>query len=414
MGFDLKDEKPVLNTSPAKPETPAQKMPVKKASDPRPPTPARPARLRSRHYFLGLFFLLWVVMPLTGAAWYLFTVADDQYASTVGFSVHTEEARSTLEFLGGITELSGSGSTNSDTDILYAFIQSQEMVRTIHLHLDLVRIYSSPEDPIFSLGEDHRIEALMRHWRRMVTVFYDNASGLIEIRALAFDPDNAHAITTAIFAESSQMINRLSAVARADATRYAQEELTRAVERLKSARQARTAFQNRTQIVDPVADIQSRMGILHSLQAQLANTKIERQLLLQTSTSDSDPRVLQVERKLSAIQNLIEEERGRFGAAPTGENGEGIAYSALLAEFEALQVDLEFAEKSYLSAQATYDVALAESQRTSRHLAAYISPTKAETAEFPRRIIILLTLGGMLWISWAILTMIFYSLRDRR
>ncbi|MCP5036046.1 MAG: sugar transporter, partial [Rhodobacteraceae bacterium] len=340
-------------------------MAVKKAL----PT-ARPAHRRPRHLFLALFFVVWVIAPLGAVSWYLFGIAEDQYASVVGFSVRKEETGSALEFLGGITDLSGS--SYSDTDILYEYIQSQEMVRLVHAKLDMARIYTKPGDPFFSLGDDLRIEALARYWKRMINVYYDNSSGLIEIRVLAFNPRDAQEIVAVIYDQSSMMINQLSTIARADITRYAQEELTRAVERLKLARQARSAFQNRTRIVDPMADISGRMGLLNTLHAQLAETKIEQELLLRNSLSDNDPRKQQIERKLDAIQKLIDEERGQFvnGSDSVESSGEA-TYSELLAEFEALQVDLEFAEQAYLSAQASHDIALAEAQRKSRYLAAY-------------------------------------------
>ena len=97
-------------------QAPSPKTPVR--------PPAKPARLRLRHVIIVLSFVLWVVLPVAVSGWYLYTVARDQYASHVGFSVRTEEIGSAIELLGGITELSGSSS--SDTDILYEFIQSPQ------------------------------------------------------------------------------------------------------------------------------------------------------------------------------------------------------------------------------------------------------------------------------------------------
>lgn len=369
------------------------------------PRPAGEARPKRRHFLLLISFVLWVLTPLTVTAVYLYTVADDQYASHVGFSVRKEEVGSAVELLGGITELSGSSS--SDTDILYEFIQSQQMVRLVHDRLDLRRIYVNPGDPVFSLGEDSRIEAMSDYWSRMVKVFYDSASGLIEIRVLAFDPQDAQNIARVIFEESSEMINQLSAIARADAIRYAQEELEHEQERLRSARQALTAFRSRTRIVDPTADIQGQMGLLNSLQSQLAEAMIARDMLIDAS-STTDPRVTQAQKKIEVIEAQIEQERRQF----SNEGDED--YSRLLEEYEALQVTREFAEKSYLSAQAAYESAQAEAQRKSRYLAKHIEPTLAETAQYPRRLMLIMLTGIFLLISWAVLAMIYYSLRDRR
>lgn len=385
--------------------TPKPKAPS--ASRPKPPVSA--ARPTLRHAVIMLSFILWVLAPSLGAGIYLYTVARDQYASHVGFSVRTEEVGSAVELLGGITELSGSSS--SDTDILYEFIQSQQMVKAVNEQLDLPSIYQRPGDPVFTLGEDIRIEAMSDYWQRMVKVFYDRGSGLIELRVQAFTPEDAQNIAKAVYANSSEMINQLSAIARADATRYAEEELVRSEQRLKKATTALTSFRNRTQIVDPTADVQGQMGLLNSLNAQMAEAQIELELLLDNA-SEGDPRVEQGRRKMQAIQNLIDKERSQFG----GSGGvAGVAqYSDLLEEYQALETERQFAEQSYLSALAARDAAIAEAQRQSRYLATHIDPTLAETPEYPRRLALLAMVAGFLLISWSILILIYYSLRDRR
>lgn len=366
-----------------------------------------------------LSFVLWVVIPLVATGWYLFTVAHDQFASKVGFAVRTEEVGSTLAFLGGVAGLSGSSS--SDTDILYEYIQSQQMVRAVSARLDLREIYTVPGDPVFALGEDARIEALWTYWQRMVKVFYDRGSSLIEVRVLAFDPADATAVATTIFDESSAMINTLSTIARADATRYAEGDLQRAQERLKQARQATTAFRNRTGMIDPLADIQGQMGVVNALQSQLADELVSRQTLLDAATSVSDPRVTQLDGRIEAIRKQVVEQRSQFGGSVNGLVGSAAdqvsgdaAYATLLEEYEGLEMDREFAEKSFLAALAARNDAMAKAQRQSRYLASYVAPTLAQTAEYPRRFVLMFTIGGFLLISWSIAAMIYYSLRDRR
>lgn len=369
---------------------------------------ARPASLQRRHRLAVFSFLVCVLLPTLFMAFYLYTFAADQYASKVGFTVRTEETSSAMEILGGLTSLSSASS--SDTDVLYKFIQSQELVRDIDAKLDLHSLYRKPtSDPVFSLAADASIEDLLSYWEQMVRIHYDPGTGLIEIEARAFDPVDAKAISTEIFARSSTMINMLSAVARTDTTRYAREELDIAVERLKEARQALTLFRNETQIVDPTADIQGQMGLLTSLNAQLASALIDLDILAET-TRETDPRIEQARRKIAVIEKRISEEREKLGV---GTNHNGTAYADLVGQFEALQVDLEFAEKAYLSALSAYDSAVAEARRQSRYLAAYIEPTLAETPLYPQRAIILLVASFALFGTWAISLLIYYSLRDR-
>ncbi|MBP9184609.1 MAG: capsule biosynthesis protein, partial [Fuscovulum sp.] len=98
------------------------------------------------------------------------------------------------------------------------------------------------------------------------------------------------------------------------------------------------------------------------------------------------------------------------GAAET----EGKAYADVVAEFEQLTVDREFAEASYQAARAAYDTAQAEARRQSRYLAAHVLPTLAESPRYPERGTLLAVLGGFLLMAWAIAVLIFYSVRDRR
>lgn len=392
--------------------------PAETSDKPAPPPPARAAKIQRRHVSIFIAFLVWVVAPVIFAGFYLFSIAHDQYASRVGFSVRTEEVGSAIELLGGITELSGSSS--SDTDILYEYIRSQQMVRAVSEEIDLRDIYAVEGDPFFSLGEDARIEAMWEYWQSMVKVFYDRGSGLIEVRVLAFDAQDAQNVARVIYDQSSEMINELSAIARADAMRYAEEELERSEARVRDARQATTAFRNRTGIIDPLADLESQMGVVSALQQQLAAALVERGTILESNPSD--PRLADIERRIRSIRGQINSERsqlresgevGAVGGDPDAEPTQQ-AYSQLLEEYAALEADLEFAEQAYVAARAARDGALAEAQRKSRYLASYVDPTLAETPEFPQRYTLLGLVAGFLFITWAIGVMIYYSLRDRR
>lgn len=367
--------------------------------------------MRFRHVVLFLSFLLFVAAPSATAGWYLWTVAADQYASKVGFSVRREEGVSPLDLLGGFGALSGS-SSSSDTDILYEFIQSQRLVTDINARVDLRTKWSAPEDDIiFAFDTDGTIEDLVEYWNDMVRLSYDSGAGLIEVEVRAFAPEDATQIAEEVFAESSQMINQLSSIAQEDAIGYAREELDRALERLKAARETVTRFRNVNQLVDPTLDLQSQAGLLGSLQAQLAEELIEVDLLQETATG-ADPRLAQARRRVEVIQNRIDAERAKLGVSGAGAGSS--AFADLVGEYERLVVDREFAETAYTAALANFDAAQAEARRKSRYLAAYLEPTRAEAPIYPQRLTLLALFTLFAFFTWAIVTMVIYSLKDRR
>ena len=105
-------------------------------------------------------------------------------------------------------------------------------------------------------------------------------------------------------------------------------------------------------------------------------------------------------------------ERDKFGAE--GQGPGGATYADAIAGFERLMADREFAELTYAASRAALDAAVAESQRQSRYLAAYIHPSAAEKSEFPQRSLIIAVIAAFSFLAWAILSLVYYSLRDRR
>ena len=313
--------------------------------------------------------------------------------------------------MGGITELSGSSS--SDTDILFAYLNSQELVAEVDAQVDLRAIWSRvpvAEDPVFAFDPEGTIEDLQAHWERKIAIVYDSGAGLIDLEVRAFDPQDAQRISAAILGTSAAMIDRLSRVAQQDAIRFTQAELDSAMIRVKDARQALTRFRNRTQVVDPTMDTQNQMGLLVTLQQQLAEALISADLLRET-TRASDPRITQANRRIEVIEARIASEKRNLGLGEAGESD--AAFANLVGTYEGLVVDREFAEAAYTAALAAHDAALAEVRRQSRYLAAHVKPTLAERALYPERLKLFVMATLFLFFSWALFCLTYYALRDR-
>jgi len=373
------------------------------------PAVAGPARVHKRHAGLFLSFVLLVIVPVIIVGSYLFGVARDQYASSIGFSVQREDNSSALSLLGGLSQITGSSSV--DPIILYRYITSRDMILAVEKTVDLTQAFTRADDPFFTLPENPTIEDREKNWKRMVSVSVENGSGLIEIQVRAFDPKDAQAITTAIRDESDRMLNQLSATAQEDSTRYSRTELAKAADRLAKAQAGLTEFRTRTQIVDPATDFAGRMGLLNSMLAKQAEALIERDILKAGATFDGDPRLEQIELRIKVISERIEIERSRIG---TADDGASAGYAELVSQYENLQLESEFAQRAYVAALATLDAAMTKAQRNSRYLAVYMPPTLSERSQYPQRTTWTLLMAGLFFLIWSIVALIFYSIRDRR
>lgn len=367
-----------------------------------------PAKVRKRHNMVVISFVLCVLMPVLVAGWYLWTRAADQYASYVGFLVRSEKSATALENLGGLLDMAQSSS--SDTDILYKFIQSRALVDQVNRRVDLKTMWSGhPRDFVFNYSGGDTPEALLDHWHRQVKIYYDQ--GMLDLRVQAYTPEDAQLIAQAILDESQTTINQLNAVARADSLRLAQSELDRSLDRLKVTRQAVSSFRNQHQIIDPISYVSGQAGLLASLQQQMAEALIQLGMVKVNAGSEDDPRISQAKLRVDVIRQQIADERLKVGSASDPDDE---AMSDVVSQYEALEVDRQFAETTYTAALAGVEAARADADRQALYLAAYVKPTLAHIAEYPKRLRLLVTIAGFLLLAWIIGVMTAYSLRDRR
>lgn len=369
------------------------------------------ARPRLRHYLAIFSFFALFLLPSAAVNVYLQAYAADQYVSRASLTVDSDDFIATSGMLGDL--IRPQKAEASDTDILFDFILSQDLVRRIENRLDLRKLYSKRlgQDPLLSLSPDAPIEDLVEYWRFMVDVAYEPRQGIIELRVRAFDPEDALAINEAIIEESHRLINALTAAARQDAVRYAQADLDEARARLDSLFERLRRFRNDNRTVLPTAEASARFSIISSLQDMMAEALIERASLIET-TRVGDPRLARLDRRISAITEQIAAERSRLGSETDPEVGRPI--SAILAEYEEILVDLEFAIGAYLSALATLDVARTEARRLARYVAVHVRPTRPEASAYPERVLLGILIPGLLLTGWLIVIFVGYNLRDSK
>jgi len=372
--------------------------------------PVRAARFRKRHIAAVASFLALVCLPILLSAWYLWTRAADQFSSTFAFSIRSEDASSGIELLGGIADISGSGA--DDSDILYDYLNSQQLVKQMQAKLNLGALWSLPKnDPVFAFTDTGLVEDLHGHWERMVDISLDTTRGIIEVRARAFSANAAQQISQEILRNSDALINQINNIAHEDAVRYALEDLQRTKARMSQSRGALTEFRVLNEIVDPSVDVGSQTSLLASLEAQLTEVLIELEML-SANTRRSDTRVNQAQHRKEVLQTRIREERKQriFGSDEKGKQG----MAQLFGDYERLIVEVEFAEQSYQAARAGFEAAISDARRNTRYLAAHVNPTLAEQSLYPKRGLILGLIALAAFLIWALIALIGFSFLDRR
>lgn len=362
-----------------------------------------------RQHLIACSFAAFVLLPtLAGMIYYTF-IAQDRYVSGAGFAIRGMDAGNGMDIFGAFTGFVSSGSTTSDSYILLKFLKSRDLVERLEAKFPLRSSYSAPNGDFLSrLDKNTEIENVVDYWQQHIQTTFDSTSGIITFEVDTFSPITARDIASLILFYSKILVNDLSESARQDAVSYAESEVARAETRLKNALEQLRLFRSEEQSLDPSRVAQLQIEIVGSLEKQLAEVRARISALAPSVSADSPPlRVLQ--RQAEALEKQIVELNAEMSK---GRKGDTATLTGLLATYETLEVERNFAQQSYVSALASLEKARVDANRQQRYLAIYSTPALPEYALYPHRLLNIFIIFASLTLIWAIALLIGYSIRD--
>lgn len=364
----------------------------------------------TRRMITWLSALIFLVLPTVLATLYFGLIAADQFATEVRFSIRGAEKGGSTDLLGMVTGLPSTSSTTTDSYIIMQFIHSRELLDILQKRIDLRKIYSSDKaDWISRFDPNETIEEFAEYWKRMASVQFDSSTNIVAVEIRAFTAEEAKLVANGVLKASEELVNGLSVRLRKDAVRFAEIEVKRAEERLLAVRIQVRKFRD-IRDLDPVKKAESNLTILASLNKELVEKKTQLSNML-LYLNKSSPTIRVLENEINSLEKQIQIEKKGPGQL-LDTNGNPLKLSMLLADYEELIVNREFAEKAYVSALSSLELARAEADRQQRYLAAFIRPSLPEEAIYPERIIDIILVFVISLILWSLGLLVVYGIRD--
>ena len=330
-------------------------------------------RLRRRRFFLRL--ALFVGLPTLAMLCYTLFVATPRYVSQFEITYQTYGSPQRLS-TGLVQTVLGERSTNSVelSAILYEYIRSPALLEKLDAQLHLREYYSSRKvDYLSRMTRDASPATFLLYYRWFVSVS-QGSGGYLTVDVQAFDQAFAKKLATAIVQACDRMVDSMSARARNDEVKFAEQEVNREEGRVRRARAALTSFQNAHGDLDPKSSATDLGKIAAALESQLATARSQLTDAL-SYMSPNSPTVAQLKLKIAALEDQLRVERGRLA------NTDGkMPYSQILDQYSALQLEEEFARSAYQAAQQQLAVARANAVRQQNYLIDFAPPSTPDKA----------------------------------
>ena len=350
-------------------------------------------RLNRLDSFKTVIYIMIVVI------FYYTFIAADRYVSNVSLSVKSTDGSSPIS-LSGIESLVGvASSSTEDIKLLREYIKSFDMLQKLDEKINLRSLYEKQKiDLFFRIYSSTSKEGYLKYYRDRIHILFDDTTGLLNVAVESFSPEDARIISAAILEESERFINEISHNIAREQLRFAQGELESAKQKYKDAKNELLAFQNEYGVFDPQSLAKTKAGFITEIELQISKKETELNTM-RSYLNDNAPEIVALKAELRAHKEQLEKEKSKVAS-----NASQDKLNDVVAQFEALYLNLSFAEDVYKTAITAVETTRIEIGRKAKQVVVIQSPYVPDSAAYPNKMYNIITI-------FVILTLIFGVVR---
>ncbi|WP_439097932.1 capsule biosynthesis protein [Campylobacter devanensis] len=350
-------------------------------------------RLNRLDSFKTVIYIMIVVI------FYYTFIAADRYVSNVSLSVKSTDGGSPVS-LSGIESLVGvASSSTEDIKLLQEYIKSFDMLQKLDEKINLRSLYEKQKiDLFFRIYSSTSKESYLKYYRDRIHILFDDTTGLLNVAVEGFSPEDARNISAAILEECERFINEISHNIAREQLRFAQGELESAKQKYKDAKNELLAFQNEYGVFDPQSLAKTKAGFITEIELQISKKETELNTM-RSYLNDNAPEIAALKAELRAHREQLEKERRKVAS-----NASQDKLNDVVAQFEALYLNLSFAEDVYKTAITAVETTRIEIGRKAKQVVVIQSPYVPDSAAYPNKMYNIITI-------FVILTLIFGVVR---
>jgi capsular polysaccharide transport system permease protein len=350
-------------------------------------------------YFSVAAFLLVLLISYYGF------IASSRYATTMQFLV--KEAGAQTE-LAGLASIGAVTSSTRDSLVIKSFIESRAMAEKLDKKINLRDHYSHGEVDLLSrLSDSATAEEFVEYYQNYILVVRDEMSDVVVLEVQAYTPEYSLMIAESILEISEEFINDLGDKMAQEQVLYAEKEVERAHEILKSTQSSLLEFQEKNKLFNPEQEGGAILSGINELQMEII--KAEARLKeLDTFFRGNSTEIKSQENLIYSLRSQLVEERNRLTADEQG------AFNKVSMNYKELVLGNEMAVDLYRSSLVSLDVVRSQALQKLKHLLIVEPPLMPEEDKYPKRVYNILTWFVVMSLVYLMIRMIFTIISEHK
>jgi len=327
------------------------------------------------HYSFSL-----IIFSILAFSFYLLFVASPRYESRAQLIVEQPDAMATMDPSMALLTGLGVKSGTTDNELLKAYIYSNDMLDHLNNTLDLKSHYTNEEiDSISRLSKGATTEEFSEYYQQHISVITDETSSVITILAQGFDVAFSQSLVKEIVKRAEWYINSIGHQLAESQLQFIRNEHKTVEKRLEQSQIELLNFQQRYNLLDPMAEGVAFQQIAYSLEGEISKKEAELKALRKVM-SDQSPQIKIASNTLKALKEQLKNERSKL----SNEGDNSTPVSEILAKFTDYKVKMELALQAFTSSQISLEKSRIEAYRQLKYLVVVENPTLPEQNTYPR------------------------------
>jgi capsular polysaccharide transport system permease protein len=324
-----------------------------------------------------IFVLIYFII-LGSTIAYLWTFAENRYATSAAFKISRQDTSSGSSAMSAMAIPGLTDSGSADSQIAMGFVSSADFLIGLEKECGLEEHYTSPKkDWFFRLKKGAPLEERLEYYRDHITAKYDSVTGLTVLTVQTYDPGLSHKVATLALKKAEKFINSLNQSIADQRLGFIRSEYDRAVSKVQEQSRLVIEFQNKHNLINPEEAISQNLNAVQSLRMDRLRAEAELKSLMKDSPQS--PMIDEITSHLASIDQLIQKETEKLSGSERGR------LNQLLAEYQVLRQQLEFAMQMQSGAQVMLEKTRLDAVATSRFFSVIQWPYMPEDVSAPRR-----------------------------